>query len=139
MGQDYAEYSEEDKRYRWKHGKTPRYHEWINGNSNKRAKLRRIREKKLAEIYDNLGQPRWKHKKKNRLHYDKRETQERGKNSTEQHILARKHESEPATPRTNNADLLQSRREIKETNTCRLRHKGTTPPSGEINQIISRI
>ena len=48
-------------------------------------------------------------------------TAEYSTESTEQHLLARKHAPEPTTPGTNNATILLRIKEIQETNTSRNR------------------
>ena len=74
---------------------TPRKHE--QGKTGIRKKI------KIPHYMDN---PRWGHKKSNRLHHDQCEVQGRCQKGTEQHILTRQHEPDPAAPSPEDATIL---------------------------------
>jgi len=73
--------------------------------------------KQPREVSGHMGQPEWKNQSTDRLHHDKCKTTKYSTQGAEQHLLARKHESEPTAPSTDNATLLQRSEEIQETDT----------------------
>ena len=70
------------------------------------------REKRIRKIHDNMDKSGRKYKKQDRLHNDQRKIQKHDKESTKQYLMACKYGPESETPSTDDADLLQSRREI---------------------------